>query len=379
MHEGADNSPGRSRRGLGFLAPAVHIRSHTPQLQEAAPREWAAWKEWNINPAGHGGYKGPPVFVLAENSYDDLGRSVADGFDVDVEEGEMEKDREGKEAGAAVADWYRSISTSVSKAASPSPSPAPTENPRPTQPASLSSATAPAPLSTISSSAPSPGPSVSKIRIHRSEWFIRRALVSAAKTNGSLQPSVPGPPPSIGSMLNIDSAKPAPPPIPHYALGPENVGFSRLAALGWGGGGLGRPEGWTEDDEARDRARAELRCAEGERPLSAPPEVDGVVDLTADSEPEDHSEGQEEEAIRHGPGRTAPIATALKFNRLGLGRVASDKRVSHSHAEIERARLRGAGKRHDGKSEPSKKAKVKWAERDKRDREHRARIAAALR
>jgi hypothetical protein len=374
MEEEDANLPGRARHGLGFLAPAVTIRSHTPSSwQDAgpAPRDWASWKEWNINPAGHGGRKAPPVFVLAENSYDDLGRSVADGFDVDVEEGEK-KDREGKEDGASVADWYRSLSTSASKA----PSPAPTENPRPA--ASTASTSAPTTTSSAPpSSAPSPAPT--KIRVHRSEWFIRRALVSAAK-GAEPAPSPAPTPSSIGSMLNIDSAKPAPPPIPHYALGPENAGFSRLAALGWGGGGLGRPEGWTEEDEARARERARLgRLAEEgrerKRPRSAPPEVDGVVDLTADS----GSEQEDEEAVKHGPGRTMPIATALKFNRLGLGRVAADKRVSHSHAEIERARLRGAGKRHDAKSEPTKKAKVKWAERDRKDREHRARIAAALR
>ncbi|CAK9783348.1 hypothetical protein CC85DRAFT_282080 [Cutaneotrichosporon oleaginosum] len=381
MEEDGGSLPGASRRGLGFFAPAVTIRSHTPSSwQDAgpAPRDWALWKEWNINPAGHGGRKGPPVFVLAESSYDDLGRSVTDGYQVDVEEGEKEKDREGKEDGASVADWYRSLaSASVSKAASTasaSPSPAPIDHPRQSATASAPAST---PYSATSTSAPPSSissPTTAPIRVHRSEWFIRRALVSAAKES----PQPPPPPPtssSIGSMLKIDTAKPAPPPIPRYALGPENVGFSRLAALGWGGGGLGRPEGWTEEDELRARERARLGRLAEDRPRSAPPEASGIVDLTGDSD----EEWDEEEAIKHGPGRTMPIATALKFNRLGLGRVAADKRVSHSHAEIERARLRGAGNRHDGKSEPTKKAKVKWAERDRRDREHRARIAAALR
>lgn len=197
-------------------------------------------------------------------------------------------------------------------------------------------------------------------------------------------------------MLNIDAARPAPAPIPRYALGPDNVGFSRLAALGWGGGGLGRPEGWTAEDEERLlQGRQERRSAMGreERPRSAPPEADGVVDLTAETDSEDEK-GEEEEqekeekddeeqekGARSGPGRTAPIATALKFNRLGLGRIASEKRVTHSYREIDHARRRGVGTKHDPLSgkEPGKKAKIKWAERDRREREHRARIAAALR
>lgn len=197
-------------------------------------------------------------------------------------------------------------------------------------------------------------------------------------------------------MLNIDTAKPAPPPIPRYALGPDNPGFTRLASLGWQGGGLGRPEGWSEEDEARvqrarEHARSQGQGSDGrsERSHSAPA---GVIDLTASDDDDGGDDGDldidetqtetEAEVVRSGPGRTAPIATALKFNRLGLGRVPAerDRRVTHTSREIEAARRRGVGVKHDPrKGEPSKKAKVKWAERDRREREHRARIAAALR
>ncbi|BEI82763.1 hypothetical protein CcaverHIS002_0306310 [Cutaneotrichosporon cavernicola] len=238
-------------------------------------------------PPATGGRKGPPVFVLAESSYDDLGRSVLDGFGVDVEEG-LKENKVGDD-GAAVADWYRSLSASARA------SPAPTEDPD-------HKASGPA-RTYARPSTPAAAPSA-PIRVHRSEWFIRRALASAPK-HPTPKPSTA----SIGSMLNIDTAKPAPPPIPRYVLGPEDVGFSRLAALGWAGGGLGRPEGWTEDEVT----------AQAPRPS---PET-GVVDLTADSE--DSEDEQDEEEIKHGPGRTAPIATALKFNRLGLGRIPAEK------------------------------------------------------
>ncbi|GMK56677.1 hypothetical protein CspeluHIS016_0305170 [Cutaneotrichosporon spelunceum] len=347
MDHDPDAPSGPPRRGLGFLAPPAYIRSHTPQGHDSAPRDRAAWKDWNINPAGHGGWRAPPVFVLAENSYDDLGRSLADGFGVDVEGDDKDEERVGED-GAAVADWYRSLSAKASGASSRAPSPAPAEQAsKPVASASFEAMTAP-PLSDRP-----------KIRVHRSEWFIRRALASAAKNAG---PAPQAGPSSISSMLNIDSAQRAPPPIPRYALGPENAGFSRLAALGWGGGGLGRPVGWTDAD-----ARG-ARKAGDPRPCSREP---GVVDLTADS---DSDSGDDD--TKHGPGRTAPIATALKFNRLGLGRVPADKRVSHSHAEIERARMRATGQHRKAESN---KAKVKWAVRERREREQRARIAAALR
>jgi hypothetical protein len=86
------------------------------------------------------------------------------------------------------------------------------------------------------------------------------------------------------------------------------------------------------------------------------------------------------EIPRHGPGRTAPVATVLKLDRLGLGRGRAAKRVTHTSKEIERAQRRARGVRAPPKEdeEMEKKEKIKWKEKDRRERESRARIAAAL-
>jgi hypothetical protein len=103
-----------------------------------------------------------------------------------------------------------------------------------------------------------------------------------------------------------------------------------------------------------------------------------VVDLTADSDDDDDSD---EAQPVHGPGRTAPVPTVLKLDRFGLGRKSGKLKVTHSTKEIERTYRRSRGQRSQHAPEEgqmAKKEKLKWKERDRRDRESRARIAAAL-
>ncbi|KAL1412772.1 hypothetical protein Q8F55_000520 [Vanrija albida] len=372
----ADTDERRPRhRGLGFFPDAVVIRDANPGWRAAQqPADaWTQWKAWHTNSSGHGGQtRAPPVFVRAEKEYDELGRSVADGFGVDVDDGaEGVDETEGKEKGSDVADWYRSLSR-ASGGSTPRPggSPKPEVAPKPDavppleppEPATTTTTAPPA----VAETAPAPAPA--PLRVHRSEWFIRRALASKA---ASAAPA-PAPPPrsSIGALLNIDAARPPPKPRPVYALGPENAGYGRLAALGWGGGGLGRVVGDAPPAERRkDDAPAERK--------RAVVEPDGTVDLTADSDSESDSDVPSEPEPPSGPGRTTPIATALKLDRAGLGRRAPPPKVTHTPAEIEAAQRRA--RRHKAPAaEPGKKQKVKWAQRERQERESRKRIAALL-
>ncbi|RSH78197.1 uncharacterized protein EHS24_002658 [Apiotrichum porosum] len=364
-------------------ASAGPSRPPPPRLTQGRD-SWSLWKDWHTNPSGHGGRRGPPVFVPATQTYDELGRSVLDGFGVDVDAGEVEKKDEGErqEAGG-VADWYRSLSAGKSKT-EVKPITAPTV-PSPPQP------TASTIVTTTSSTTQTPAP----LRVPRSEWFIRRALANSASASSSTPTSRPSTPSSIGSMLgNIDTANPkvAPAPRVRYALGPDNVGYTRLEALGWGGGGLGRPEGWEEREAEVKRERDETPTRP--RPRS-PPNSSGSgsatpIDLTGDTDSDSDSpsgaisipvsdDDDDDDNAPRGPGRTAPIATALKLDRLGLGRSRAEKKVTHTAAEIASAQRRARGVKPNKPGEAvGKKPKVKWAEKERREREERKRIAATL-
>jgi hypothetical protein len=112
-----------------------------------------------------------------------------------------------------------------------------------------------------------------------------------------------------------------------------------------------------------------------------------IVDLTIDSDAE--SEPEEEfivEPIRQGgPGRTAPVATSLKLDRLGLGHqrnrkaaLDAEKKVTHTIHEIRRVQQRSRYPPPKQGLELGKKGKIKWKERDKREREDRKSIMAML-
>ncbi|TXT12911.1 hypothetical protein VHUM_01312 [Vanrija humicola] len=363
-----DPPPPPRHRGLGFFPEAQVIRDPHPGARPAdTPDAWTQWKDWHTNASGHGGRSRlPPVFVRAEGSYDELGRSVVDGYGVEVDAAGADEDEgAGKEKGADVADWYRALSgastprSSTPKAAVPAPAPvlAPRTEAGPSKPPDIAAPAPPPPAA-----APA-----APLRVHRSEWFIRRALASQAKATSA--PAAPPPPrSSIGALLNIDAARPPPAPAPRYVLGPENAGYGRLTALGWGGGGLGRPVG---GDVAAPPSGARQPVVD----------ADGTVDLTG--VPSDSDDGDDEDDAPpppSGPGRTAPIATALKLDRAGLGRRgAPQPKVTHSAAEIDAAQRRAGRQRATQNGEMGKKQKVKWAQRERQERESRKRIAAMLR
>lgn len=105
-----------------------------------------------------------------------------------------------------------------------------------------------------------------------------------------------------------------------------------------------------------------------------------VIDLTADSD--DDNDLDDQPVSQGGPGRTAPIATALKLDRLGIGyrrtrpkgATYTAKKVTHSAEEIREAQRRARYRVIKG-VDLGKKGKVRWKERDKEDRR---RLAAAL-
>jgi hypothetical protein len=211
--------------------------------------------------------------------------------------------------------------------------------------------------------------------------------------------------------------------------------------MGWHGGGLGRPDGWTGDVWEPPR-RAERGISEQVQGESEESE-DDVVELDENGEPVidfTRSEGAatpdmsetREPTPPQGPGRTAPIATVLKVDKLGLGHRLSKvplktkqsstrshtftgatakqpqhqqqgrasgregqdgrKRVTHGVEEIKEAHRRarmgaararvgadgsGNGQR-GGQAEMGWKGKVKWGKRDKEEREERKRMLAAM-
>ncbi|OCF44623.1 hypothetical protein I317_01510 [Kwoniella heveanensis CBS 569] len=276
------------------------------------------------------------------------------------------------------------------------------------------------------------------LRIHSNEWFIRRALLrqslpsdstpsgSYTRPDGTSRPKTKTYS-SIGDMLNMPASFASKKRVfePQYALGPDNKGYSLLKdKLGWAGGGLGRPVEWGNNEAPSSRLRqettqdyksaqegldnpdeAEVRTLEGAVALSEPKEMDPnghpVVDLTiSDSDADTDSDSnlddqdQDPDPSKYGPGRTAPISTTLKLDRLGLGHRRSRpnpnhsissgskaKKITHSHQDIQDAQRRakyGTGRGHGTGLELGKKGKIKWKERDKREREDRRRLAAAL-
>jgi len=183
-------------------------------------------------------------------------------------------------------------------------------------------------------------------------------------------------------MLNIGSAPPRPATI-QYVLGPENKGYELLQTRhGWEGGGLGKPADWEE--------RQMMPEAGPSRPRQRSPtielDVNGekVVDLTIDSEDEEEGLGLSP-IQKGGPGRTAPIATSLKLDRLGLGHQRNKKaardaeaKVTHTIDEIRRVQQRSRYPPPKQGVELGKKGKIRWKERDKKEREERKRLMAVL-
>ncbi|ORY33358.1 hypothetical protein BCR39DRAFT_519397 [Naematelia encephala] len=366
------------RAGLG-LPEAVVIRSR-PLPENARPildgpldplSAQVTWREWNINPARHGPERmtRPPVFVPSQLTYDELGRSMADGVGVDVDDGI----RREVESGQKVSEWYKALSNvqpeaELSRRSSPDRQAVPSSRPSPIHPeAGLSRR--PSPYQSEDSLLciqPEAGPSRSRstspptrpIRVKRSEWFIRRALLKSATST----PTTPSTPLSIGSMLNIGPSQQRVKPA-QYVLGPDNKGYTILRdRLGWEGGGLGRPEGYepalASDDEIV--------------PIDASGNI--IIDLTADSD--------EEPVMRPGgPGRTAPIATALKLDRLGIGhrrsQTSTARKVTHTVEEIEKAQRRARYRKIE-KVELGKKGKIKWKDKDKRERDERRRLLSMM-
>lgn len=419
------------RRGLGFFPEPVVIRSDpypggdeldasdnrlrpsrgAPNRVPQSYSSWEEWKAWNTGHASTFSHKPPPVFVRPDVVKTGFEQGEEEGFGVDVEN-EGEEDTKtapihdaGKMPGSDLANWYRNLATGTAKdrdevkrepdapdleLAAPSttqlentavdvkpdtkPSPLPLPSP-PTSHNEISAENHPQPSVTSSASqsgsstpaAAAPAP----LRIPASEWFIRRAL---AKRHAAAPDAAPPPKrsSSIGGMLNIAGASTRPPPRPSYAIGPDNVGYARLSGLGWGGGGLGRPldgspgssrpRTATPEGSARSRSRSPGARASLE-PLSAADELN-LEQL------------EDEEGRPSGPGRTEPVATALKLDRRGLGSGKAAKKVTHTAAEIRRAQRRAG--REKGERAHAAKSKVKWAQKDKKEREERKRLLAAL-
>lgn len=410
-----------------FFPPAVVIRSDTarriqvidpdapsaPSIYPPLAKE-AVWREWNINPAKHGPEKltRPPVFVQSKGNYDELGRSVIDGVEVDVEEGRATPKRH-IEGGQSVAEWYTALSRNGSGANTPQHVVRPddrievvrvsqenaidltADSDEEEEEVKPASSHLEMPLNSTSAT------SLPPLRVNRNEWFIRRALLKSHQANAASS-SKPHGSTSIGSMLGVTpiQLKPA---APQYVLGPENKGYEILKdRLGWGGGGLGRPVGFVDESgpsAQRDKLSASSPERSASRSLKEELEADiaassaikqeeAVVDLTVDTASEAGSDLDDEIPPEgpSGPGRTVPIATSLKLDKLGLGhargktdrRGNSLKRVTHTHQEIIEAQRRAKYRRPERGLELGPKGKIKWKEKDKREREDRRRIAAAL-
>lgn len=440
----SDPPPSTRQRQLFEEGSASLSDLHVPQLN---PNQ--VWKEWNINPAKHGPEAStrPPTFVPSSNVYDELGRSRGDGVGVEIDEGEVDK-RKGKEVlgGAEMADWYRTLSSSrkPSRSGTPGvdgdelsglamrgtecdPDEVVVESvlPSATRKQSRQRSSSPALDSDQNAEAgPSRLPNTRKplIRVHRREWFIRRALVNQPSSTSNTGPQQPS---SIGSLLNIPAQTRV--PIARYVLGPDNKGYEMLRdQLGWEGGGLGRPIGWEDarqeaqlggdENSARSSGVEESKDVENARMGKSEDasadvmELDGngnpVVDLTLDSDSDTeagpsrppgrtskpHGTGNEShtddfdtgfdslvQPTPSGPGRTAPIPTMLKLDRRGLGhRTKHHTAVTHTAEEIRKAQMRSRYPPPRAGVELGKKGKVRWKERDKREREERRRLLGVL-
>lgn len=397
--------PRQHRAGLG-LPPAITIKSDPPPStrqrelfeeaqKELAEKDWEPnpaqiWAEWNINPAKHGPERLTkiPTFVKSTGNYDELGRSAMEGAEVEVDQGRRKRRAENEQD---LAEWYRglAVKTDLTKdtlrsmedaVEKKSSAPAVIDLTQDDDTGSPPVASRPVlPKSEISDESRS-NPSMKPLRVNQSEWFIRRALLAQDRSTSSSGHSSPGPS-SISTMLNIGTSQPRP-AVFNYVLGPENKGYELLQTRhGWEGGGLGRPDDWHE--------RQDMPQAGPSRQRSPTIELDvhgeKVVDLTIDSEDEEEEDYKLPPVLKSGPGITAPIATSLKLDRLGLGhqrnkKAARDaeKKVTHSIDEIRRIQQRSRYPPPKQGTELGKKGKIRWKERDKKDREERKRLMAVL-
>lgn len=201
--DGADQA-GPSRRGLGFI-----IIPPTPPGYAS----YSEWKDWHVNPTGHGPRKGPPAFVPARLTYDEHGHVVSTTIVKDPDPPRR-----------PCAQWYTDLCPRSSVID----------------------------LTSLPDSPPSQ----------------RRAL--------PLPLPLPSRPPAVplARLIQLDRAAT---PLSQYTIGPDNPGHRLLQGIGWTGGPLG---------------------------LGA---------------------------------STAPISTALKLDRRGLGQ-SYTRRVTHSHKDIIKAR-----------------------------------------
>lgn len=441
-----DNRPYRA--GLG-LPEAITIRSHALQPKSRPVIDpdqdsstfthdpFVNWKEWNINPAKHGPerFTRPPVFVQAQVEYDELGRAAVHGVEVVVEEGKV---RRVVESGERVAEWYKAVAstsigrTNLSKTYLPEDIEAGPSRPKPVavetgeagiqrgKPLSDVEPEAEAGPSRSRSSSPeiiAISPPSTTIPLSRPRHRSRpRAkpeaepkpfhLINPHKQNyfhyslsrliSPFQTPTQTHPPSISTLLNIASTqnRVRVPPPPKYVLGPDNKGYVLLRERGWEGGGLGRPEGWVpapppahSTPRSKSKSRSRSRSVESEQEPELDIHGNHIIDLTTTPASSDgESETEEPERITiSGPGRTAPIPTLLKLDRLGLGhhRVRNDlRKVTHTAEEIlqaqRRARYRGSGAG-PGKTELDKKGKIRWKERERKESDERLKIQTALR
>ena len=212
------------RKGLGF-PPAVIIKSSPlpskPQrlLTEDAQayldspsryQDYVTWKEWNINPAKHGPerMRQPPVFLPSQQSYDELGRSMRDGVEVNVAEGRTRREIED---GGRVAEWYLALSRRDIPDSGPSILPSPPTVEIPTKGARLQS------RSSHHTAKPE--------RAYRHDWFTRRS--QPLSTDEIRYQNTMTEPSSISSLLNVAPAQNRA-PTAHYVLGPENKGYTLL-------------------------------------------------------------------------------------------------------------------------------------------------------
>lgn len=345
-----------------------------PHIYEPLPKH-AAWREWNINPSHHGPerLKHPPVFVKSQTAYDELGRSVVDGIGVEVNLGkDGGKPDKILDNGDSVKDWYLNLAKKSDLQQE--------DSQLSSKSAVSATKTAMKPVKTSSH----PSPSAEAIRIHPSEWFIRRALLSKSQTtNSTPETSRPATPSSVTSLLTMPPQAQPKKMAPNYALGPENKGYGMLKGFGWGGGGLGKPKGWQEEnaDPTKEDRKEKRRGESDDEIQEIDASVNAIIDLTISSSEESSSEDEEAPS---GPGRTAPIPTALKLDRLGVGhRSASESKITHSHKEIVQAQKRAKYgqrriKKGEEKGETGKKQKIDWKKKDRREREERRRLMAAL-
>lgn len=424
------------RRGLGFFPEPVVIQSSPysggDDFDEANSRprpsrgasvrvpqsysSWEEWKAWNTGHASTLSHKPPPVFVRPDVVKTGFEQGEEEGFGVDVEI-KCDQDpkttaiqEKGKMPGSDLANWYRNLATRATSKGCPPEVEVKEEPDAPDfLPAAPSSAPlgdsvidvkpdtkpllSPPPLASITHglsaegnsqpsvtssashsglSTPAARASPAPLRIPASEWFIRRALAKKHAAAPDSAPPAPKSSSSIGGMLNIASASTRPPPRPSYAIGPDNVGYARLSNLGWGGGGLGRPQ-----DPSPGSSRPRTLTPEGSgRSRSRSPDSRASLEALSANDELELAALEDEEGRPSGPGRTEPVATALKLDRRGLGSGKADKKVTHTHAEIRRAQRRAG--REKGEHQHAAKSKVKWAQKDKKEREERKRLLAAL-